>query len=85
MLLFNWLMPVLFVAARGPASVWALVRTGWLAIGSSLGGGVVSVVACGIVVWALQSGAMGVVSGLREASMVFFDSERAGVAAGSGR
>ena len=42
-----------------------------MAIGSSLVGGLVSIAAYGIVIWALQSGAMGSVSALRETSVVF--------------
>jgi drug/metabolite transporter (DMT)-like permease len=71
MFLFYWLMPVLFVATRGLAALWAPVRAAPMAIGSSLVGGLVSIAAYGIVIWALQSGAMGAVSALRETSVVF--------------
>jgi drug/metabolite transporter (DMT)-like permease len=71
MFLFYWLMPVLFVAVRGLALLWTPVRDEPLSIGSSIGGGFVSIVAYGIVIWALQSGAMGAVSALRETSVVF--------------
>ncbi|WP_144150544.1 DMT family transporter [Paraburkholderia sp. BCC1885] len=71
MFLFYWLMPVLFVASRGLTALWAPVRTAPMAIGSSLAGGLVSIAAYGIVIWALQSGAMGAVSALRETSVVF--------------
>jgi drug/metabolite transporter (DMT)-like permease len=71
MFLFYWLMPVLFVAVRGLAPLWAPVRSEPLAVGSSLVGGLVSIAAYGIVIWALQSGAMGAVSALRETSVVF--------------
>ncbi|RKF31536.1 DMT family transporter [Paraburkholderia fungorum] len=71
MFLFYWLMPVLFVATRGFAALWAPVRAAPMAIGSSLAGGLVSIAAYGIVIWALQSGAMGSVSALRETSVVF--------------
>ncbi|MFM0302214.1 DMT family transporter [Paraburkholderia sediminicola] len=71
MFLFYWLMPVLFVATRGLAALWAPARTAPMAIGSSLVGGLVSIAAYGIVIWALQSGAMGAVSALRETSVVF--------------
>lgn len=71
MFLFYWLMPVLFVATRGLAALWAPLRAAPMAIGSSLVGGLVSIAAYGIVIWALQSGAMGVVSALRETSVVF--------------
>ncbi|WP_158934743.1 DMT family transporter [Burkholderia sp. S171] len=71
MFLFYWLMPVLFVAKRGLAALWTPVRAAPMAIGSSLVGGLVSIAAYGIVIWALQSGAMGAVSALRETSVVF--------------
>ncbi|HKT91542.1 MAG TPA: DMT family transporter [Paraburkholderia sp.] len=71
MFLFYWAMPVLFVAARGFAPLWTPVRAEPLSIASSLAGGLVSIAAYGIVIWALQSGAMGAVSALRETSVVF--------------
>ena len=71
MFLFYWLMPVLFVATRGLAPLWTPVRAAPMAVGSSLVGGLVSIAAYGIVIWALQSGAMGAVSALRETSVVF--------------
>ncbi|MFM0186972.1 DMT family transporter [Paraburkholderia nemoris] len=71
MFLFYWLMPMLFVATRGIAALWTPVKTVPIAIGSSLFGGLVSIAAYGIVIWALQSGAMGAVSALRETSVVF--------------
>jgi len=71
MFLFYWLMPVLFVAMRGLAALWTPVRAAPMAVGSSLVGGLVSIAAYGIVIWALQSGAMGSVSALRETSVVF--------------
>jgi drug/metabolite transporter (DMT)-like permease len=71
MFLFYWLMPVLFVAMRGLAALWTPVRTEPVAVGSSLAGGLVSIAAYGIVIWAMQSGAMGAVSALRETSVVF--------------
>ena len=71
MFLFYWLMPVLFIAMRGLAALWTPVRAAPMAVGSSLVGGLVSIAAYGIVIWALQSGAMGAVSALRETSVVF--------------
>jgi drug/metabolite transporter (DMT)-like permease len=71
MFLFYWLMPVLFVAVRGAAPLWAPIRSEPLAVASSLAGGLVSIAAYGIVIWALQAGAMGAVSALRETSVVF--------------
>jgi drug/metabolite transporter (DMT)-like permease len=37
----------------------------------ALGGGIVSILAYGIVIWAMQYAAMGVVSALRETSVVY--------------
>jgi drug/metabolite transporter (DMT)-like permease len=71
MFMFYWLMPVLFVAKRGLAALWTPMRTAPLALGSSLAGGLVSIAAYGIVIWAMQAGAMGAVSALRETSVVF--------------
>ena len=71
MFLFYWLMPVLFVGMRGLAALSTPVRTAPMAVGSSLAGGLVSIAAYGIVIWAMQSGAMGTVSALRETSVVF--------------
>ena len=71
MFLFYWLMPVLFVVMRGFAALWTPVRAAPMAVGSSLAGGLVSIAAYGIVIWAMQSGAMGTVSALRETSVVF--------------
>jgi drug/metabolite transporter (DMT)-like permease len=71
MFLFYWLMPVLFVAMRGLAALWTPVRAAPMALGSSLAGGLVSIAAYGIVIWAMQAGAMGAVSALRETSVVF--------------
>jgi len=71
MFLFYWAMPALFVAVRGFAPLWTPVRAEPLSIASSLAGGLVSIAAYGIVIWALQSGAMGAVSALRETSVVF--------------
>ncbi|APA87741.1 DMT family transporter [Paraburkholderia sprentiae WSM5005] len=71
MFLFYALMPVLFIATRGLAALWTPVRAERLSVGLSLVGGLVSLAAYGIVIWALQSGAMGAVSALRETSVVF--------------
>jgi len=71
MFMFYWLMPVLFVAMRGRAALLASLNTAPMAVGSSLAGGLVSIAAYGIVVWAMQSGAVGTVSALRETSVVF--------------
>lgn len=71
MFLFYWLMPILFVLLRGWDTLWAPVRQTPVAVASSLAGGCVSLAAYGIVIWALQAGAMGAVSALRETSVVF--------------
>lgn len=71
MFLSYWAVPVLFVARRGSAALWTPVRAEPLSIASSVAGGLVSIGAYGIVIWALQSGAMGAVSALRETSVVF--------------
>lgn len=69
--LFYWLMPLLFVLKRGSSQWLVSVRTMPRSVVSSLAGGLVSLLAYGIVIWALQSGAMGAVSALRETSVVF--------------
>jgi uncharacterized membrane protein len=71
MFLFYALMPVLFVATRGLAPLWAPLRVEPRSVSLSLVGGLVSIAAYGIVIWAMQSGAMGAVSALRETSVVF--------------
>jgi len=71
MFLFYWLMPPLFFAVRGLDALWKSVREAPRAIASSLVGGLVSIAAYGIVIWAMQAGAMGTVSALRETSVVF--------------
>ncbi|WP_144108196.1 DMT family transporter [Paraburkholderia sp. BCC1886] len=71
MFFFYWLMPVLFVTSRGLPALLKPVTQTPMAVGSSLIGGLVSIAAYGIVIWALQSGAMGAVSALRETSVVF--------------
>lgn len=71
MFLFYWLMPVLFIVRRGLSALWMPLHATPAAVGSSLGGGLVSIAAYGIVIWAMQSGAMGAVSALRETSVVF--------------
>ncbi|AOB32288.1 multidrug DMT transporter permease [Bordetella sp. H567] len=71
MFLSYWLMPVLFVAMRGFTPLWRPVRAEPLSVCTSLVGGLVSLAAYGIVIWALQSDAMGAVSALRETSVVF--------------
>jgi drug/metabolite transporter (DMT)-like permease len=71
MFMFYWLMPALFVASRGLPALLSPIRTHPASVGTSLVGGLVSIGAYGIVIWAMQSGAMGGVSALRETSVVF--------------
>jgi drug/metabolite transporter (DMT)-like permease len=71
MFLFYWLMPLLFIARRGLAALWTPLWNAPIAVGTSFAGGLVSIAAYGIVIWAMQSGAMGMVSALRETSVVF--------------
>jgi drug/metabolite transporter (DMT)-like permease len=71
MFLFYWLMPILYVVLCGWQALWTPVRQSPAAVASSLAGGCVSLAAYGIVIWALQAGAMGAVSALRETSVVF--------------
>jgi len=67
MFLFYWLMPLLFIQKRGTTALRAPASD----IASSITGGLVSVAAYGIVVWAVQFSAMGTVSALRETSVLF--------------
>jgi len=67
MFLFYALMPVLFVRRRGGAALGAPLKD----VGGSLAGGILSVAAYGIVIWAMQFSAMGSVSALRETSVLF--------------
>ncbi|RRV10156.1 EamA family transporter [Pseudomonas sp. v388] len=71
MFLSYWTMPLLFVASRGCSTLTASLKTHPAAVGTSIIGGLVSIAAYGIVIWAMQSGAMGGVSALRETSVVF--------------
>ncbi|TGD99497.1 EamA family transporter [Methylobacterium nonmethylotrophicum] len=65
-LLWSLTMPPLFLGLRGRPPAYTPVQTAM-----ALAGGVVSILAYGIVIWAMQSGAMGVVSALRETSVVY--------------
>lgn len=67
MFAFFLLMPLVFISVRGVAAL----RTPLADIGRSAGGGMVSIAAYGIVIWAMQFGSMGAVSALRETSVVF--------------
>lgn len=64
-------MPLLFMFRRGWPAFWVAGRQAPTAVVTSMVGGLVSIAAYGIVIWALQSGAMGAVSALRETSVVF--------------
>ncbi len=67
MCLFYFMMPLYFVAMRG-ASAFAAPVKAW---GLALTGGVLTVVAYGIVIFAMQWSPLGIVSALRETSVVF--------------
>ncbi|MFH6781670.1 MULTISPECIES: EamA family transporter [Methylobacterium] len=65
-LLWSLTMPPLFWVLRGRPPAYTVAETAM-----ALAGGLVSILAYGIVIWAMQSGAMGVVSALRETSVVY--------------
>jgi uncharacterized membrane protein len=65
-LLWSMTMPAIFFGMRGKPAAYTITQTAM-----ALTGGVVSIVAYGIVIWAMQYGAMGVVSALRETSVVY--------------
>lgn len=65
-LLWSLTMPPLFWAMRGRPPAYTKAETAL-----ALAGGLVSILAYGIVIWAMQSGAMGMVSALRETSVVY--------------
>ncbi|WP_244815966.1 DMT family transporter [Caballeronia sp. Lep1P3] len=67
MFAFYLLMPLLFIAMRSVDALRAPIGV----IGRGIAGGLVSVAAYGIVIWAMQFGAMGAVSALRETGVVF--------------
>jgi drug/metabolite transporter (DMT)-like permease len=67
MCLFYFLMPLYFAVMRGAAAFAAPLKA-W---GYALTGGVLTVVAYGIVIFAMQRSALGIVSALRETSVVF--------------
>jgi len=60
-------IPVWFVARRGAAGLTAPVGE----VAKAVGGGVISLVAYGAIIWAMQVSPMGAVSALRETSVVF--------------
>ncbi len=65
-LLWSITMPAIYGVMRGRPPAYTGAQTVM-----ALTGGIVSVLAYGIVIWAMQYGAMGVVSALRETSVVF--------------
>ena len=65
-LLWSITMPPIYYAMRGKPPAYTKPETAM-----ALLGGVVSIIAYGIVIWAMQHGAMGVVSALRETSVVY--------------
>jgi len=71
MFAFYWLMAPVFLAMRGTGSVRMLATAPWASAWRACAGGLISVLAYGIVIWAMQTGAMGAVSALRETSVVF--------------
>ena len=65
-LLWGVAMPVIYYATRGRPPAYTKAQTAM-----ALAGGVVSILAYGIVIWAMQYAPMGVVSALRETSVVY--------------
>ena len=65
-LLWSISMPAIYFALRGSPPAYTKAETG-----KALGGGIVSIVAYGIIIWAMQYAAMGEVSALRETSVVY--------------
>ncbi len=65
-LLWSITMPPIFYAMRGKPPAYTRAQTAM-----ALTGGIVSILAYGVVIWAMQHDAMGVVSALRETSVVY--------------
>jgi drug/metabolite transporter (DMT)-like permease len=65
-LLWSITMPAIFYALRGKPPAYTKAQTAM-----ALTGGIVSILAYGIIIWAMQYVAMGVVSALRETSVVY--------------
>ncbi len=65
-LLWSITMPAIYYAMRGKPPSYTKAQTVM-----ALTGGIVSILAYGIVIWAMQYDAMGVVSALRETSVVY--------------
>jgi uncharacterized membrane protein len=64
--LWSMTMPAIYYARRGTPPAYTKAQTAM-----AMGGGLVSILAYGIVIWAMRYGAMGVVSALRETSVVY--------------
>ena len=65
-LLWSITMPPIFYAMRGRPPAYTGAQTAM-----ALTGGIVSILAYGVVIWAMQQDAMGMVSALRETSVVY--------------
>jgi uncharacterized membrane protein len=65
-LLWSMTMPVIYFTIRGRPPPYSRLQTAM-----ALAGGLVSILAYGIVIWAMQYDTMGAVSALRETSVVF--------------
>jgi len=65
-LLWSLTMPPIYLAMRGKPPAYTRAQTA-----TAMAGGVVSIVAYGIVIWAMRHAPMGVVSALRETSVVY--------------
>lgn len=65
-LLWSLTTPIIYFALRGRAPAYATAQTV-----AALMGGLVSLLAYSVVIWAMKFGAMGVVSALRETSVIY--------------
>jgi drug/metabolite transporter (DMT)-like permease len=63
----GFIMPLVVLAWRGPS----VLRQPRSAVLSGLGGGVVSMVAYGLVLWAQTRGTLAAIAALRETSIIF--------------
>lgn len=69
MFAFYWLMPLVFMTVHGPAALRSLLNVPSASLMLPLATGLVSGADHGIVIWAMQSGPMGVISALRETNV----------------
>ena len=67
MFCFHLVLPAWLVARRGARALAGKPKQ----LGMALAGGTISIAAYSVVIWAMQKGAMGAVSALRETSVVF--------------